>query len=171
MGPNSKHGPSDHQETPPEVPAAEYIKEAREHLRGGRRREAYGILLRAGVVHPGHPVILSYLGWLQAAVDKKYKTGLAACRKALALFKTADPQNAARVYPVLYLNLGLAYLAAGSKKDAVDCFRKGLQYDRHHAELKRELRGLGLRKPPPIPFLSRSNILNRIVGKMSHKRS
>ena len=114
---------------------------------------------------------LSYLGSLQAVVDKKYKSGLATCRKAFVQFKTPDPQSAARVYPILYLNLGKAFLANGRKKDAVESFRKGLQYDRSNVEIKKEMKLLGLRKEPPIAVLSRSNLLNRIIGKMIHVKS
>jgi tetratricopeptide (TPR) repeat protein len=168
MEPTGTQGSSEQEGQPSEVPAIEYIKAARAHLRNGRRKEAYGILLQAGAVYPDHPIILSYLGWLQAVVDKRYRSGIAACRKAFVLFKTSDPQSAARVYPILYHNLGMTFLAAGRKKDAVESFQKGLRYDRHHGEIKKEMKLLGIRKNPPIAFLSRSNLLNRIIGKLVH---
>ncbi len=155
---------------PEEMPAVEYLKTARAHLRSGRRKEAYRILLQASAIYPSQPLILSYCGWLQAVVDKKYKSGLAACRKAFVLFKTSDPELAARVYPIIFLNLGRTFLATGRKKDAVENFQKGLQYDRGNAELKKELQLLGTRKNPPIAFFSRSNILNLIIGKLFHAK-
>ncbi|MHB8845721.1 MAG: tetratricopeptide repeat protein [Nitrospirota bacterium] len=164
MEPSGTQGPSQ----PAEIPAVEYIKAARTHIRNGRRREAYGILLQADAIYPDHPIILSYLGWLQAVVDKKYKGGIAACRRAFVLFKTSDPQSAGRIYPVLYHNLGMTFLAAGRKKEAVESFQKGLRYDRHHGELKKEMKLLGTRKKPPIAFLSRSNPLTMIIGKLFH---
>ncbi len=171
MEPHDTQGSSEQQEPPADVPAVEYLKAARTHLRNDRRKEAYSILLKAAPVHPNHPIILSYLGWLQAVVDKRYQSGLASCRKSFALFKTSDPRSAARIYPVLYLNLGMTYLAADRKKEAVENFRKGLQYDRNHGELKREMKRLGIRKEPPLSFLSRSNVLNRVIGKLVHERS
>ena len=167
MEPTGTQGPPQ----PAEIPAVEYIKAARTHIRSGRRREAYGILLQADAIFPDHPIILSYLGWLQAVVDKKYKGGIAACRRAFVLFKTTDPQSAGRIYPVLYQNLGMTFLAAGRKKEAVESFQKGLRYDRHHGEIKKEMKLLGARKKPPIAFLSRSNLLNRIIGKVVHASS
>jgi hypothetical protein len=149
-------------------PAVESIKEARALLRSGRLKEAYGVLLQASGHYPGHPVVLSYCGWLQAIVDKKHHSGLAACRRAFVLFKTSDPETAARVYPVLYLNLGRTLLLAGRKKEAVENFEKGLKHDKGNVELKKEMKALGSRKQPPVSFLSRSNPINKLIGKMIH---
>jgi tetratricopeptide (TPR) repeat protein len=166
MEPNDTQGSGEQQNPFDEVPAAEYLKAARAHLRSNRYKEAYSVLLQASAIYPDHPLILSYRGWLQAVVDKKYKSGLAACRRAFVLFKTSDPELSGRVYPTLFLNLGRAFILAGRKKDAVENFRKGLGYDKSSVELKKELQLLGLRKQPPIPFLSRSNFLNLLIGKL-----
>jgi tetratricopeptide (TPR) repeat protein len=168
MEPTNIQGSKEQQGQPEAIPAVEYLKAARVHLRSNRRKEAYSILLQANGIYPNHPVILSYRGWLQAVVDKKHKSGLTACRKAFVLFKTSDPDLAGRVFPILYLNLGRTFLLTGKKKDAVDNFRKGLNYDRGNMELKKELALLGTRKKPPISFLSRSNFLNLIIGKLLH---
>jgi tetratricopeptide (TPR) repeat protein len=168
MEPINTQGSAEHQNQPEIMPAGEYLKAARAHLRSNRRKEAYGILLQASVIYPDQPLILSYRGWLQAVVDKKYKSGLAACRRAFVLFKTSDPNLAGRVYPNLFLNLGRTLLIMGRKKDAVENFRKGLQYDRGNQELKKEMQLLGERKKPPIPFFSRSNFLNLLIGKLFH---
>lgn len=170
MESSGTHEPTEQQDQPVVVPSAEYLKEALVKLRGGRRKEAYGILLHASEIYPDHPIILSYCGWLQAVVDKEYKSGLADCRKAFVLFKTSDPQTAERVYPHLYLNLGRTFLVTGRKKDAVENFQKGLKYDRSNAELKKEMKLLGTRKKPPLPFLSRSNLFNIIIGKLFHSK-
>src|SRR3990172_8519024 len=148
------------------LPPGEYVKAARAHLRNGQRKQAYGILLQAMALYPEHAVILSYCGWLQAIVDKKHKSGIAFCRKAFVAFKASDPHTAGIVYPILYLNLGRAFLAAGKKKEAVENFSKGLRHDRGHIELKKEMQVLGTRKSPPVPFLSRSNPINKYAGKL-----
>jgi tetratricopeptide (TPR) repeat protein len=165
------HKPTEQRDQPDVVPAAAYLKEALVQLRGGRRKEAYSILLAANIAYPDHPYILSYYGWLQAVVDKKYKSGLAACSKAFVLFKTSDSETAEKVYPVLYLNLGRTFLVAGKKKDAFENFQKGLKYDRSNAELKKEMKLLGMRKKPPLPFLSRTNLFNIIIGKLFHAKT
>jgi tetratricopeptide (TPR) repeat protein len=168
MEPTGTHESAKQQDQPDVMPAVEYLKAARVHLRSGRRKEAYSILLQASTIYPSQPVILSYCGWLQAVVDKKHRSGLATCRKALVLFKTSDPELAGRVYPIIFLNLGRTFLAAGRKKEAVENFQKGLKYDRSNVELKKEMKLLGMRKKPPITFLSRSNPLNLIIGKLFH---
>lgn len=147
---------------------AEFIKTARGHLRKAENKEAYRILLQAMVLFPENPLILSYYGCLQAIVDRKYRSGIDHCRKALALFKAADMYTAGLVFPVLYLNLGRAHVAAGRKQDAVEAFSKGIGYDRGHRELKKELELLGIRKQPLLPFLSRSNPINKYIGILLH---
>jgi tetratricopeptide (TPR) repeat protein len=71
--------------------------------------------------------------------------------------------------PILYLNLGKAYLAANRKKDAYKSFKKGLEIDKKNEALFNELKGLGIRKKPPLPFLQRSNPLNRYLGRLLHQ--
>jgi hypothetical protein len=157
-------------ESPAIAPAAEYIKATRAHLWSGRQKQAYSILLKASSAYPGHPIILSYCGWLQAVVDKKHQSGIASCRKAFVNFKTANPDTARIIYPLLYLNLGRTLLIAGKKKEAVESFVKGLHYDQGHSEIKKEMKSLGIRKEPFLPFLSRSNPLNKYVGKLLHAK-
>lgn len=153
------------------TPPAEYVKRARAYLRNGQRKQAYSVLLEASDLYPDHPVILSYCGWLQAVIDKKYKSGIFACRKAFVVFKSTNSHTMGVVYPILYLNLGRTFLAAGMKKEAVENFKKGLKHDRYHSELKKEMQLLGTRGKPPVPFLSRSNPLNKYIGKMLNTTS
>ncbi len=153
------------------LPAAEYLKAARMQLRNGRAKAAYSVVLKACSVHPDHPIILSYYGWLQAVVDKKPRSGVTFCRRAFTNFKTSDPHIAGTVYPVLYLNLGRTLLLSGRKKEAVESFGRGLTYDRWHKELKKEMTSLGIRKSPVLPFLSRSNPLNRLLGKLRNTKT
>ncbi len=153
------------------APAGEYLKTARAHFRSGQHKKAYSVLLQATRFYPTHPIIISYCGWLQAVVDKAYRSGATTCRKAFLHFKTADRDIAAAVYPILYLNLGRAFLLSGRKRDAVESFGKGLSYDRGHVELRREMRSLGVRKEPPLSFLSRSNPLNKYIGILLHSKN
>jgi tetratricopeptide (TPR) repeat protein len=153
------------------TPPAEYVKKARACLRNGQRKQAYSVLLEASDLYPDHPVILSYCGWLQAVIDRRYKSGIFACRKAFVVFKSTNPHTMGVVYPILYLNLGRTFLAAGMKKEAVENFNKGLKHDKYHIELKKEMQLLGTREKPPVPFLSRSNPVNKYIGKMLHTTS
>jgi tetratricopeptide (TPR) repeat protein len=152
-----------------EIKPSAYLRAVKVHLRSGKQKDAFGLLLRASVQFPDEPLILSYYGCLQAIVDKKHRTGVEACKRALALFKRKKSSGEEVLYPVFYLNLGRAYLAAGKKKDAIDAFHKGLQYDKSNSDLRKELRGLGMRKPPPVPFLDRANPINKYIGMILQK--
>ena len=48
----------------------EFFRVARGHLKSGRQKEAYGVLIQAVLHYPDEPVLLSFYGSLQAAVDK-----------------------------------------------------------------------------------------------------
>ncbi len=141
----------------------------------GKWRDAYNVLQNAIVLHPDHPVILSYLGYLDAAVGGMYRNGIEKCLSAVDSVKKLALQGGEstveKMYPVLYLNLGRAYLAAGKKKEAADAYRSGLRYDRRNRELQNELLHMGIRKTPPISFLDRSNSVNIFLGRILRKAS
>jgi len=147
----------------------EFFRSVRAFQKKGRQKEAYGILIQAMLHYPDEPVLLSFYGSLQAIVDKKYRSGIDACRKALASFKPKDPESASVLYPVFYLNLGRAYRAAGKKREAVSAYQKGLKYDKKNGELQQEMKQLGFRKKPPLSFLDRSNPINILLGKFLKK--
>lgn len=147
-----------------EIKPSEYLRAVRAHLRSGKHKDAYSLLLQASVRYPEDPLILSYYGCLQALVDKKYRSGVETCKRAILLLKKQGSFSEEVLYPVFYLNLGRAYVAAGKKKDAIDAYKKGLRYDNGNSDLKKELQGLGVRKQPPVPFLDRSNPINKYIG-------
>jgi tetratricopeptide (TPR) repeat protein len=152
-----------------EIKPSDYLRAVRTQLRNGKQKEAYGLLLQATVQYPEDPLILSYFGCLQALVDKKSRSGVENCKRAILLLKKQQSFSEEVLYPVFYLNLGRAYVAAGKKKDAIDSYKKGLRYDGGNSELKKELLGLGARKLPPVPFLDRSNPINKYLGLLLHK--
>jgi tetratricopeptide (TPR) repeat protein len=152
-----------------EIRPSHYLRAVRSYLRSGKLKEAYGVLLQGTVQYPDDPLILSYFGCLQAIVDKKYRSGVEACKRAIVLLKKQNTFSEEVLYPVFYLNLGRAYVAADKKKDAIDSFKKGLRYDNGNSDLKKELQGLGVRKQPPVPFLDRSNPINRYIGLILNK--
>jgi len=147
-----------------EIKASDYLRAVRTHLRNGKNKEAYRFLLQAIVQYPEDPLVISYYGYLQAVVDKKFRSGVENCKRAILLLKEQGPSSEKVPYPVFYLNLGKAYVAAGRKKDALDALKKGLKYDSGNSDLKKELQDLGVRKQPPVPFLDRSNPINVVLG-------
>jgi hypothetical protein len=65
----------------------------------------------------------------------------------------------------IYLNLGRVHLLTGNRKQAIQVFRLGLRHGRN-SRIIAELTALGLRKEPPLPFLQRSNPVNKFLGKL-----
>ncbi|MDT8318387.1 MAG: hypothetical protein RQ824_10440 [bacterium] len=63
-----------------------------------------------------------------------------------------------------YRSLAEVYLAAGKKAKAIWALKKGLRVDGKKGSIAKELKKFGIRKRPPIPFLSRSNPLNKYIG-------
>jgi len=104
-------------------------------------------------------------------VDKRYRTGIETCKKALAMIKKSASFGEEMLFPVFYLNLGRAYVAAGKKKDALETFNKGLKFDNTNRDLQKEVRALGMRKTAPVSFLDRSNPINKYIGLILRKSS
>jgi len=156
-----------------EIRPSDYLRAVRTHLRNDRQKDAHDLLLQATVQYPDEPLILSYFGCMQALVGKKFRNGVETCKRAIQLLKEKETFSEEILFPVFYLNLGRAYVAAGRKKDAIDSFKKGLKYDNGNSDLHKELHRLGVRKQAPVPFLDRSNPINKNIGIVLHsaKRS
>lgn len=102
-------------------------------------------------------IYYSYLGYGIARCQKRTEEGLKLCRHAVKL-QFYEPDN--------YLNLARTALLANERGEAVQAVRKGLKVDRNNLDLQVLYRELGIRRSPVLPFLSRSNPLNQILGKI-----
>lgn len=146
-----------------------FLLEVKNLLRRRNVKPALKVLANALKHYPDNPFLLTYYGCLVAVVNGEHERGVDTCKRALELLELKVPYEVEAHYPVFYLNLGRAYLAGGKKKDAVDCFIKGLAYDGRNEELVSEMKKVGIRKKPPIPFLKRGNPINKYIGKLIHK--
>ncbi len=81
--------------------------------------------------------------------------------KAVALAREAVRQEPHTVE--LSLLLGRVHLLAGQKQSAIRAFQHGLQSG-EHAALRDERGALGVRRPPLLRFLTRSNPINKYLG-------
>lgn len=153
--------------------AQESLKRIQLHLMSSRPWDAYELLKSAVAKFSDDPMHLSYYGYLKAALEGKYRSGIEDCMRAVSLLQkkmwVGDNNVATSHKAVLYLNLGKAYYAAGRRKDAIDTFHKGLQFDSSNRDLQATLKKVGIRRLIPIPFLDRSNPLNAFVGRMLRK--
>jgi hypothetical protein len=143
-----------------------YLNEVRSLLEENKQRDALKILGNALTEHPFNPFLLSYNGSLEATVNRNYERGVDICKDAIEILKADVPLGHEVFYPAFYLNLGRACLAAGLKEDAMEAFMKGLSSDPEDVALLREVRRLGVRRNPAIPFLKRSNPMNRYIGML-----
>lgn len=147
----------------------DYIRAMNLQIMEDNQHGAYAVLKHAIERYPDDPFLLSSYGSLQAIVDKKYRKGIENCIRAIELFKKKSLSNRFERCAVFYLNLGRAYLAAGKKKDAINAFKTGLQYDGGYAAIEKKLEKLGTRKKPAVPFLDRSNPINKYLGMILHQ--
>ncbi len=143
-----------------------YLDDVKNLLRANNREGALKILGDALTEHPFNAFLLSYYGSLDAVVNKNYDRGVDYCKTAIEIIREEVLWGHEAFYPIFYLNLGRAHLAAGAKKNAAEAFKKGLQADPEDSELLREVRRLGMRRKPAIPFLKRSHPMNKYIGKL-----
>ena len=101
-----------------------------------------------------HPGWYSYLGYCIARERGQHRKGVDLCRESLK----AEPDQ-----PAHFFNLGRVHLASGDKQEALRVLREGMARG-ESPELARLLERLGTRRPPVIPALSRSHLLNRCLG-------
>jgi tetratricopeptide (TPR) repeat protein len=114
---------------------------------------------RKAVEENKSPLACSYLAYCLAMEEGSYREAVAICMDAMK----DEPQN-----PGIYLNLGRIYLLSGHKRAALRAFQLGLRYGKN-PEIVREFNRLGRRLSPPLPFLTRANPLNKMLGKIMKK--
>jgi hypothetical protein len=105
------------------------------------------------------PLFYSYLGHAIARVERRVDDGLQLCQQAVKM-EFYQPDH--------YLNLARTQLLADEKGAAVRAMHKGLKLDPKHRGLLALQRDLGVRKLPVLPFLSRGNFLNQLLGRLRH---
>ena len=88
------------------------------------------------------------------------KEGMELCLKAVA----SDRRN-----PHIYWSLAQLYMLSGSRKKAIEAIDVGLRVTPDHRGLLKLREDLGVRRPPPIRFLSRDSLVNVKLGRALHK--
>jgi Flp pilus assembly protein TadD len=104
---------------------------------------------------------LSFYGLSLARAGLSSQMAVQACRKAVR----QQPDS-----PVLHLNLGRVLMILGRRNDARKAFDEGLRLAPMHESLRNELAPIDRRHKPVIGVLSRSNPLNRALGRMLKKK-
>lgn len=119
-----------------------------------------GQITRADERPAGLPgLFYSYLGYGIARCQRRIEEGRKLCEHAIKV-EFYQPEN--------YLNLARTCLLAHDRRAAVRAVRKGLKIDPGNLELRALEREFGVRGAPVLPFLSRSNVLNQLLGRVRH---
>jgi len=146
-----------------------YFDEVKYMLQKKENKDALNLLVQALKKYPDDPFLLSYYGCLEAIIHKNYEFGIQTCLRAINMLDETTPFGQEIFYPTFYLNLGRAHLAAQNKQDAVEAFEKGLSYDNENKDLLWEMKKIGARRKPVIPYLKRTNPINKYIGILLHK--
>jgi len=141
----------------PEQDPDKFFKAGLMLLKEQRPRDAMVAFEHALKVNPDEPTYMSYLGLALALGRVNTKKAIELCRKAV---------QRSYYQPELFHNLGQVYMLSGDRRRAREALIKGLEVDRHDEAILTELTSIGMRRSPPIPFLSRDHLLNKYLGKV-----
>jgi len=139
--------------------AEELFDKAMDALKSRKTGEAIDLLEQA-VGLERKPLFCSTLAVSLAKEKNDFKRAISLCKEAIK----SDPKNS-----IHFLHLGKVHILANQKKDAIRIFYMGLRYAENR-DIIAELNRVGRRRPPVIPFLDRSNLLNRMLGKLFYKQ-
>lgn len=70
----------------------------------------------------------------------------------------------------VFANLAHVEIKLDHRRRAYEAVCRGLRLDPDHVGLRNLRLHMGMRRMPPIAFLSRSHILNRILGKLTYRQ-
>ena len=135
--------------------AKKYFSSGKKYFKKGNVDGARLAFERAYRFDSENPEYMSYHGLSEALRWHKIGYGLELCTRAIK----RDFTN-----PEFYVNLARVYKEAGNKKGALTALKKGLRFKPEDNAIHEMLIELGARKRQIIPFLKRSNILNRTLG-------
>jgi len=109
---------------------------------------------------PRAPVYMSWYGLTLVLVEKNSNLGVVLVDQALRL-PGPDPD--------LLLNSARLHLALNQRERAVRAISRGLELWPDDRRLGAARDAMGIRTEPVIRFLSRSNPLNRLLGRLRHR--
>ncbi len=129
----------------------------------GRLEEAHGLFRRAHARRSSDFRCQAWYGLTLILVEKNSNLGVRLCEEGT--------RGAGAEAPLSWLNLARAFLALGYRERAVRALQKGLSLDSAHPGLLDEIEKLGVRRRPVLGFLSRSNPVNRLLGRLRSRLS
>lgn len=137
-----------------------YYNQATELLSRNHVHAAMKQFEKALEISPNNALYLSHYGWCIASERRDFASALKLCERAVKL----EPRN-----PVVRVNLGKVCRLQGDNARAYRSFIQAWKTDKTHPAAAAELSRMGIRRPPVLPFLSRSHWLNRRLGILRAK--
>jgi hypothetical protein len=151
-----------------EHPAMQTLRRVERAYRAGAPRDAFALAEAAwemtrdlgGSSPQVNGLATSWYGFLKARVDGDLRGGLRLVRSA---------SDIAFWEPRIFFHLADLSLRAGRRNEACHALDRGLRVAPGDPDLTRLRRLVGVRTSPVLPFLHRSNPLNRWIGKLRHQ--
>ena len=109
---------------------------------------------------PSDPRFMSWYGVTLVLVEKNSNLGLVLCEQALRA-TGADAE--------LLLNQARVHVALRQRERAVRAILRGLEAFPDDPRLLAARDAIRMRRPPVVPFLSRDNPVNRVLGRLRHR--
>ena len=123
---------------------------------------AHEIFTKAWRRNLNDPRVLSNYGLTLVLVEGDRQRGIRFCEEALRRgLQTTET----------LVNLAKALVVTRNKEQAVRALRKAMELAPDDPRVGQEFAALGLRRPPPIPWLPRDFFLNKWLGKLTWKWS
>lgn len=123
---------------------------------------AHAIFEREHRRDPRDPRAMSWYGVTLVLVEHNSNLGVTLCDQALRI---TGPE------PDLLLNQARAHLALNQRERAVRAVLRGLELWPGDPSLIAARDAIGIRRPPVLSFLRRSNPINRVLGRLRHRWS
>ena len=142
-------------QTPPDALAS--LEEGLALLARGEAAEAHRCFARAHRMAQSDLRIMSWYGLTLVLVEKNSSLGVLYCDQAVRL-GGAEPETS--------LNQARVHLGLGQRERAVKALARGLAAHPDDPGLRAAQEAMGWRRRPILPWLPRSNPLNRWLGKL-----
>jgi hypothetical protein len=125
-------------------------------------KAAHEIFTKAWRRNLNDPRVLSNFGLTLVLVEGDRQRGIRFCEEALRRgLQTTET----------LVNLAKALVVTRNKEQAVRALRKAMDLAPDDPRVGAEFAALGLRRPPPIPFLPRTFFLNKWIGRLTWRWS
>jgi hypothetical protein len=147
----------------PRPAGPEAVAALEEGIRRFRRGDVEGAHQAFAGAHrraSGDPRVVSWYGVTLVLVEKNSNLGMLFADQAV---RVVGP------LPELALNQARVAVALGQREHAVRALERGLEAAPGHPGLTAARVALGRRRRPVLPFLPRSNVLNRWLGRLRHR--